>query len=392
MLQPCDEALIRSQKPAPPCSPNSQRWILAATILASSMAFIDGTVVNVALPALQSSLHTSVVGVQWVVESYGLFLAALLLVGGALGDAFGRRLIFLLGVGLFAIASIACGLSSNIDELVIARSIQGIGAAFLVPGSLSIISASFDEKSRGQAIGTWSGFTAITTALGPVLGGWLVQHASWHWVFFINLPFAVAVVAISLRHVPESRDPSATHVDWLGALAATAGVGGLVFAFLESATRGWSDRLIISSLAAGIAFLIAFIFVEAKVAKSPLVPLGLFRSSTFTAANLLTLLLYSALGVFFFLYPLNLIQVQGYSATATGAASLPMILLMFFLSRWSGGLVSRFGPRLPLIIGPLIAALGFVLFAWPSVGGTYWLTFFPGFVVLGLAWRSASVH
>src|ERR1700678_715473 len=214
-------------------------WILAATIFGSSMAFIDGTVVNVALPALQTSLHASVVGVQWVVESYGLFLAALILVGGALGDLLGRRLVFLIGVGIFAAASIACGLASNIQQLVIARSVQGVGAAFLVPGSLSLISASFEGKKRGQAIGTWSGFTAITTAMGPVLGGWLIEHASWRWVFFINVPLAAAVIASALRHIPESRSATAGRVDWLGALVATAGLGGVVYGLIESSSRGW---------------------------------------------------------------------------------------------------------------------------------------------------------
>src|SRR5437899_5789427 len=198
MRQPCDEGVVLSGKPAPPCGPKAQPWILAATILASSMAFIDSTVVNVALPALQSSLHATVVDVQWVVESYGLFLSALLLIGGAMGDSVGRRSIFLLGTGVFAAASVGCGLSSNIAQLIVARSVQGIGAAFLVPSSLAIISASFDEKSRGQAIGTWSGFTAITAASGPVLGGWLIEHVSWHWAFFINLPLAAAVISISL--------------------------------------------------------------------------------------------------------------------------------------------------------------------------------------------------
>jgi MFS family permease len=202
------------------------------------MAFIDGTVVNVALPALQSSLHATVVDVQWVVESYGLFLSALLLIGGAMGDSVGRRSIFLLGTGVFAAASVGCGLSSNITQLIVARCVQGIGAAFLVPSSLAIISASFDEKSRGQAIGTWSGFTAITTALGPVLGGWLIEHASWHWVFFINVPLGAAVIAISLWHVPESRSSTPQNVDWLGAWVATVGLAGMVFGFVESAYTG----------------------------------------------------------------------------------------------------------------------------------------------------------
>src|SRR6202451_3366099 len=224
MKPPCDEAVVRSVNAAVPCTTRAGRWILAATILGSSMAFIDGTVVNVALPALQVSLHASVVGVQWVVESYGLFLGALILVGGSLGALFGRRLTFVTGVTIFAAASAICGASANIHQLIIARSIQGMGAALLVPGSLAIISTAFDEKTRGQAIGTWSGFTAITTAIGPVLGGWLVGHASWRWVFFINLPLAAAVIVISLWFIPESRSSTAGRVDWIGAILATTGL------------------------------------------------------------------------------------------------------------------------------------------------------------------------
>lgn len=382
MRTPCDEAVMRSTGAAVPCRPEEGIWILVATILGSSLAFIDGTVVNVALPAIQANFHATVVDVQWVVESYGLFLAALILVGGSLGDLFGRRLVFVVGIAIFTVASAICGASLNIDQLIVARSIQGIGAALLVPGSLAIIGAAFDEKSRGRAIGTWSGFTAITTAVGPVLGGWLVEHASWRWVFFINLPLATAVIVISLWHIPESRMPSAGRVDWSGAILATVGLGGLVAGFMESVNLGWRDPLVFGSLILGVGCLIALVIVEARVT-SPMLPLTLFESRSFTGANLLTLFLYAATGIFFFLFPLNLIQVQGYSATGAGAAILPFILLMFSLSRWSGGLVARYGPEIPLIVGPLIVSLGFALFAIPSVGQSYWRAFFPAIMVLG---------
>jgi EmrB/QacA subfamily drug resistance transporter len=382
MRPPCDEAVIRTGNVEVPCGTKARPWILAATILGSSMAFIDSTVVNVALPAMQTSFHATVVDVQWVIESYGLFLGALILVGGSLGDLFGRRLIFLAGVAVFGAASLACGIASNIHQLIIARSIQGVGAALLVPGSLAIISMSYDEKNRGHAIGTWSGFTAITTAVGPVLGGWLIEHASWRWAFFINLPIAATVLAISLWQIPESRSTITARIDWLGALLATLGLGGLVNGFLESVNLGWGNPLVFGSLIVGFGCLTASVFVEAH-ATSPMLPLSLFESRFFTGANLLTLFLYAATGIFFFLFPLNLIQVQGYSATAAGAAFLPLILLMFLLSGWAGGLVARFGPRGPLTIGPLIAAVGFVLFALPSVGSSYWKSFFPALVVLG---------
>jgi EmrB/QacA subfamily drug resistance transporter len=380
--EPCDETVIRSRPARAPCSKPAGRWVLVATTLASSMAFIDSTVVNVALPALQTNLNATIIDVQWVIEAYSLLLSALLLVGGSLGDHYGRRRVFLIGVALFAVASTWCGLAPNVDQLIVARATQGLGAALLVPGSLAIISSSFTENERGRAIGTWSGFSAITTAIGPVIGGWLIEHLSWRAIFFINVPIALLIIFISLWHVPESSDKESKGLDWLGAILITFGLGALVYGLIESSRLGFGDRSVLVALIAAAILLAAFLIIETRL-PNPMLPLALFRSRTFTGANLLTFLLYGALGGTLFFLPLNLIQVQHYSATAAGAAFLPFILIIFLLSRWAGGLVERYGSKIPLVIGPLIAALGFVLFMLPGLNAGYWQTFFPAVLVLG---------
>ena len=363
--------------------PKSPRWVLAATILGSAMAFIDGSAVNVALPVLQTSLGADVSATQWIVDAYLLVLSSLMLAGGALGDRFGRVRIFALGVAIFAGASIWCGAAPNAAQLIAARAVQGVGAALLVPGSLAIITAAFPRERRGRAIGTWSAMTALAVIAGPLLGGWLVQSFSWRAVFYINVPIAAATLLIVWRAVPRFPPALSGAIDWPGTALITLSLGAVTFALIEGPGRGWRDVAVIGAAAVGVVAFIVFIVVELR-AHDPIVPLSLFRSRSFTGANVLTLLLYAALSGATFLLPFNFIQVQHDSPAKAGAAFLPFVVTMSLLSRYTGALADRIGPRLPLIVGPLVAGAGFALMAMPGIGGSYWTTFFPGIATLGI--------
>jgi len=354
--------------------------VLAATILGSSLAFIDGSVVNVALPAIQDSFGAGTAAMQWVVDAYLLPLGALVLLGGAMGDRLGRVSVFLAGVVLFTVASLACGLAPGLGWLVLGRAVQGVGAALLVPGSLAIIGAFIPAGERGAAIGTWSGAGALTTAAGPMLGGWLVDAVSWRAIFLINLPLAATVIWL-VRGIPDSRGPAASGpLDWPGALLAAAGLGALTTGFIEAPSRG-ADTLVLLCLAGGAGLLAAFVAAEARQ-PTPMMPLGVFRSARFSGANVLTLLLYFALTGVLFQLPFLLIGTHGYSASAAGAALLPLSLLLGGLSRPAGRLGERIGPRPLLVAGPLLAGAGFLLLGLRAGDGRYWTGVLPGMLAL----------
>jgi EmrB/QacA subfamily drug resistance transporter len=361
--------------------------VLLATILASSMAGIDSSALDVASAALQTDLGLNGSQLLWVVNAYLLFLSALILVGGSLGDHYGRKRVFMIGISIFTVASVACGLAQDGNFLIVARSIQGIGGAMMVPGSLAIISSYFVASERGRAIGTWSTFSTLTTLGGPILGGWLAGHGLWRMVFFINVPLAIITLYTLHTRVPESRDEHAPkQLDWLGAALATLGLAGLTYGFLQAPDFGFGDVRVIGALVGGVVALVLFVLVEAH-SDHPMMPLNLFRSRTFSGTNLLTLFLYAALRVVPFFLILNLIQVQGYPAEAAGMVFLPFTILLTVMSRWAGGLIDRVGARLPLIADPALAAVGFGLLGLPGLTtgpDQYFVTYFPGIVVLGI--------
>jgi EmrB/QacA subfamily drug resistance transporter len=380
--RPCDEVTIRRASSVSACSGHQKNWVLVAAVIGSTMAFLDESVVNVALPKIETDLGTTLAAMQWVINAYTLSMSALLLIGGAAADQFGRRRMFLTGIAIFAIASLGCGFAHHIEVLLAARVLQGLGAALLIPCSLALIGAAYEEKERGAAIGIWSGASAIAGGAGPLFGGWLVDHWSWHVIFLINPLLAIPALWIALRYLPESRDPDAQRgLDWVGAILAFGGLGSLVYGLIAASSRGWSDAVVVASLFVGVLLLAMFVIAERR-GRNPMMPLQLFHSCSFNGINLLTLLLYGALGGSLFFLPFLLIQAHGYSATAAGAVYLPFTLILGVLSRWSGGLVDRFGTRGPLIIGPTIIALGFVLLACISDANHSWVFLLP-MVVLG---------
>jgi EmrB/QacA subfamily drug resistance transporter len=359
------------------------RWVLFATVLGSALAFIDGTVVTIALPVMGREMHAGTASLQWTVNGYALTLAAFLLLGGSLGDRLGRRRVFRVGVVWFALASLLCGFAPDIRALIAARALQGVGGALLTPGSLAIIQASFGPDDRGRAIGAWSGLGGIVGALAPFFGGWLVQVASWRWVFWVNVPLAVVVVA-ALRHVPESADADAApHLDIAGAALGAVGLAGLTAAFTAWPTHGVSDPTVVVPLVVGVAAVAGFLAVEART-RYPMLPLRLFRWRSFSAVNAATFLVYAALsGIFFFLV-VTLQVVCGYSPLAAGVAPLPVTLLLLALSSRAGGLGTRIGPRLPMTVGPLVCAGSVALLARLGPHAPYVSAVLPGVVGLGL--------
>jgi EmrB/QacA subfamily drug resistance transporter len=357
--------------------------VLLATVLGSAIASIDATVVGIALPAIGRDFHATLGALQWVVTGYTLTLAGLLLMAGALGDKYGRKKVFVIGVTWFAIASLLCGVAPSVGFLIGARALQGVGAALLTPGSLAILEAVFRPADRGKAIGAWSGFSGVGTAVGPFLGGWLVAAASWRWIFAINLPISVVVVAVTLRHVPESRDPAATGpIDIAGGALVTLGLIGLTYGLIQGPGGHWADPLVLAALFGGLLLLATFIWWEHHT-PSPMLPLNLFRSGQFTSANVVTFVVYGGIGGALFLLPIQLQEVSGYSALESGIALLPVTAITLALSQRSGALADKIGPRLQMSVGPVLVGVGLGLFTLITESGNYLTEVLPGVVVFG---------
>lgn len=358
------------------------RWILAATVLGSGLTMLDSTVVNVALPFLGRELDAGMAGLQWTVNAYTLTLAGLILLGGSLGDRYGRRKIFLIGTVWFAIASALCGLAPSIEVLIAARALQGIGGALLTPGSLAIIQASFARGDRPRAVGVWSGLGGVASAIGPLLGGWLVQTAGWRWAFLINLPFAALVVLVTLRHVPETRDEAAAgRFDVLGSVLAALALAGITYGLIQTSTP--------VPLIVGLALGAAFVVVEIRRSPDALVPVGMFKNHVFVAVNVVTLIMYAAMGVVFFLLVVQLQVVSGFGPIAAGSALLPVTLLMMLLSGRAGEVAKRVGPRWPMTVGIMVAGMGFLWMSTIGEGASYWLQVLPAVFVFGLGLSAA---
>ena len=382
---PCDAGVIRATPAAPAAlSRRRKQLTLAATILGSSMAFIDGSVVNIALPAIQQALHADAAATQWIVNAYLLLLGALVLVGGSAADRYGRRKVFLVGIALFTAASIACGLSPDVTVLIVSRAVQGLGAALLTPASLAMLGATFDEHERSHAIGIWAGAGALTAAAGPVLGGWLVDQVSWRAIFLLNVPLAVAAAGLAAGFACESRDENAKPLDWKGAAAVAIGLAAITWGLSAIPASGLHDKAVLGALALGAVFLVLFVAIEARSRERAMMPLALYRSRNFSATNTLTLLLYFALGGAMYFLPFGLIRLGHYSATQAGATLLPFALIMGFGASFAGRLADRFGPRPSLTAGPLIAACGLLLLAFADLGNSFWAGVFPAIGVLAI--------
>lgn len=382
---PCEAGVIEATRCFDaPLSQSRKRLTLVATIIGSAMALLDGSVVNVALPAIQQALHADAAVTQWIVNAYLLPLGALVLIGGSAADLYGRRRIFMLGVVVFVAASIACGLSPNVDVLILSRAVQGLGAALLTPASLAMLGATFDERERSQAIGIWAGAGSLMMAAGPMLGGFLVDQVSWRAIFLLNVPLAIVAAGLALRFGCESSDPEARQLDWRGAASVAIGLAAVTWGLNAVPASGFRDKTVLVALGGGVASLASFVVIEARLHERAMMPLSLFRSRNFSATNGSTLLLYFALGGALYYLPFGVIRLGGYSATQAGAALLPFALIMGFGASFTGAIAGCVGPRLLLTVGPIIGACGFAILAFADFRQPYWVGVFPPMLLLGI--------